>query len=585
MLDASGKIIYVGKARNLKNRVTSYFRKTSDPKTRALVKTLTDISVIITETENEAFLLESNLIKEHQPRFNVFLRDDKGYPYIRLTDHPDFPRLDYYRGSPKGKGKLFGPFPSAGSVRDTLKLMQKIFKIRSCSETFFSARTRPCLQYQINRCTAPCVGLIDKTTYQENIKHASMFLEGKNDSIVNELIKKMEVVAKDLEYEKAAMYRDQVASIRRVQKKQVILKKGGDVDVISGVFRSGVACVLVQYIRGGRMLGNKAYYPKAHPFLTEKELLSAFLSHYYLSPSSQHEIPSIVIVSHACEEKEWLQSVLSEKSNRKVNILNNVRGDRAKWLKMAEKNALNSLAFHLNEKQSMRHRFEALAQVLKLENIPERLECFDISHTMGEATVGSCVVFDQEGPVKADYRRYNIEGVTGGDDYAAMHQALTRRYSKLKLNEAKLPDLLIVDGGKGQLAQAENVLEDIQLSGVMLVGIAKGEGRKAEFDRLFISGKKSPITLRADSEALHLIQQIRDEAHRFALAGHQKRRAKARTTSTLQDIEGIGPKKRRELLRQFGGYQEIKRASVEELMRVQGINKKLAQKIVESLSG
>lgn len=585
-IDQHGEVIYVGKARNLKKRVTSYFqRAATDTKTQALRQQINNVTVTITHSENEALLLESNLIKKIKPRYNIILRDDKSYPYLYLTDHIDFPRLDIYRGAKNLPGLYFGPFPSAGAVRETLALLQKIFKIRQCSDHFFRLRTRPCLQYFIDRCTAPCVGYVDVETYQRNVHLAVLFLEGKNDQVIEELAKKMEEASVQQKYEDAARYRDQIVSLRRIQEKQYVTGESGDVDVIAVKEKMNHAAIQVMVVRGGRLIGTRSYFPQVPPNSSTDEVLSAFLPQYYLDPARGDVIPRWVITNLKLKEQNWIADALSEQLHRKIGIINTVRGLQKKWLDLANTNAEQALNTHLADKVNFYNRLQALQTSLNIPNLPQLIECFDVSHTMGEATVASCVVFNQEGAAKKYYRRYNIKNVTPGDDYAALTQTLTRRYTKAKMLGNQLPDILMIDGGKGQLALAENVLEELQISGVTLLAIAKGPGRKPGLETIYISGREEPLELEPNSTALLVLQQIRDEAHRFAIVGHRKQRAKARTTSPLEAIPGIGAKRRRQLLRQMGGMQEIMRASVEDIANVPGINRELAERIFAALHG
>jgi excinuclease ABC subunit C len=582
MLDGEGTVLYVGKASNLKKRVASYFRQSGlAPKTRALMAQVQGVEITVTHTESEALLLENNLIKALKPRYNILLRDDKSYPYIYLSEGDAFPRLAYHRGARRAKGRYFGPYPGAGAVRESLNLLQKLFRVRQCEDSFFRNRTRPCLQYQIQRCTAPCVGLIDAAAYAEDVRHTVMFLEGKSSAVIDELVTKMETASAQLAFEQAAHYRDLIASLRRVQESQYVSGERGDLDVIAAAIAGGLACVQVFFVRDGRNLGNKTFFPRHVEGAGVDEVLSAFLTQYYLGGVAGRTVPSEILVNQALEEGELLQQVLAEDSGHKVQISSRLRGERARWVAMAVANAQNALDAQLANKATVLHRFEALQDALGLDTPPQRLECFDISHTMGEATVASCVVLDTSGPVKSDYRRFNIEGITPGDDYAAMHQALTRRYTRLKKGEGKLPDILLIDGGKGQVAEAAAVLEELQVSGVGLVGVAKGPDRKPGQEVLIMPGRKTPTVLAADSPALHLIQQIRDEAHRFAITGHRQRRAKARNTSVLEGIAGLGPKRRQQLLKQFGGLQEVARAGVEDLASIPGISKQLAQRVYD----
>ena len=582
MLDAQGKVIYVGKARNLKNRVSSYFKnKDKNTKTRAMVSQIANVEITITHTEGEALLLENNLIKELKPRYNILLRDDKSYPFIYLDDQHQYPRLSFHRGAKKTVGQYFGPYPSAGAVRESLNLLQKVFRIRQCEDSFFNNRSRPCLQYQINRCTAPCTGLVTAEEYQEDLRHAVMFLQGKSTLIIEELVAEMEKAAQELKYERAAHLRDQIASLKRVQEKQYVSSEHGNIDVIACVLKEGVACVQVFFIRDGRNLGNKFYYPKQTRDAAVPDVLNAFIPQFYLAQNSNRFIPPEIIVNNELPDSDLLQQVLTERAGNNITISCRVRGDRARWIQMAENNAKTALTNQLANQASIVQRFEALQDVLSLENMPQRLECFDISHTMGEATVASCVVMEPQGLQKSDYRRFNIEGITAGDDYAAMQQALTRRYTRLKKGEGKLPDILFIDGGKGQVSEAILVLEEMQVTDVLIVGIAKGPERKPGLETLYVGSIHKDITLPSESPALHLIQQIRDEAHRFAITGHRQRRSKARNVSVLQEVDGLGPKRRQALLKQFGGLQGIQRAGVEDLASVNGISKSLAQKIYD----
>jgi excinuclease ABC subunit C len=587
MIDADGEILYVGKARNLKKRVSSYFQRTqTDAKTHALVEQIQSVTVTITPSENEALLLECNLIKKLKPRYNILLKDDKSYPYLYLSEHQDFPRLDVYRGPKKAKGRYFGPFPNAGSVRETLTLLQKIFKLRQCSDHFFSLRTRPCLQYFIERCTAPCVGYIDKEAYQQNVRLAELFLLGKNSEIIETLAKKMEEASGRLDYEAASLFRDQIVSLRRIQQQQGVSGQAGDIDVIAAAVNTNQLCIQVLYIRGGRLLGNKAYFPDTHGSSSVEEALSAFLPQYYLDSARGEAIPQKIIINKKLEDATWIAAALSEQLGKQIRLTDKPRGKERKWYGLALTNAQQALQTHLAGKANMYQRFENLQSAFKFPNMPQRIECFDVSHTMGEATVASCVVFDTTGPLKKEYRRFNIENITKGDDYAALTQAITRRYTRLKTEERPLPDLLMIDGGKGQLRLALKVLEELQITSVNLIAIAKGPERKAGLETLFLAGHEGEIHLPNDSAALHLLQQVRDEAHRFAIIGHRKQRAKARSHSPLENIPGIGAKRRRELLRQFGGYQEILRAGVEDIVaKVPGINRQLAQRIFDFLHG
>jgi len=584
MLDDERKVLYVGKAKNLKKRVGSYFRTTAlDNKTLALVARISNVEVTVTSSEAEALLLEQSLIKELKPPYNIEFRDDKSYPFIYLSAADKYPRLGFHRGAHHRKGRYFGPYPSAGAVRDSLNILQKVFRVRQCEDTFFKNRSRPCLQYQIKRCSGPCCDLVSPEDYQEDVRLATMFLTGKNQQLLKEYANKMDLASERLNFEKAALYRDQMAHLQRIQEQQYVVGKQGDIDVIAAVVDPGGVCIQLLFIRGGRLLGNKTFFPKTRLHPSEKELLSAFIPQFYLPAHGQREIPREIILSEKIEDKQLLILALEQKSHKKVRIADSVRGYRSRWLDLARANARQSLGTHLADKQNIYQRFEALQEGLVLDDLPQRLECFDISHSSGEATVASCVVFDTGGPLKSDYRRFNIDGIKPGDDYAAMAQALSRRYTRIKSGEGVLPDILFIDGGKGQLHEAEKILEELQISDVTIVGVAKGAGRKAGLESLFVSGRKGEVSLPPDSAALHLIQQIRDESHRFAVTAHRQRRAKKRNESPLEGIEGVGPKRRRALLRHFGGNQQVERAAAEEIAKVDGINQKLAKHIYASL--
>lgn len=584
MFAANGKIVYIGKAKNLKNRVSSYFRKSGlSAKTQALMETMVRIDVIVTPSETEALILESHLIKKHQPRFNVLLRDDKSYPYIYVSSKHDFPRIDFYRGSKKLPGRYFGPFPNGFAVRETLNMLQKTFKIRSCKDSFYNSRSRPCLQYQIKRCTAPCVGHIDKVAYDENLRHAMLFLEGRNQEVIEDLEQRMDAASQQLDYEAAAIFRDQIQVLRKAQEQQIISGSSGDVDVVAVAEKHGKFCVEVLYVRGGRIIGQKAHYPQVSGATDADEVLNAFLPQYYLNPARIQQLPHDIILSQAASDSEAIAALLSEQAKRTIKVRSRVRGLRAKWVQMTLKNAEIALQNHLSSKATMYQRFEALAEVILSNGLPQRIECFDISHTGGEQTVASCVVFDLNGPLKSDYRRFNIKDITKGDDYAAMAQALKRRYQRLKSGEGAMPDVLLIDGGKGQLRQAEEVLEELQVSGVMVIAVAKGPTRKAGMETLIVAHSRTILNIPVDSPALHLIQHVRDEAHRFAITGHRQQRGKQQKASTLVDIEGVGPKRKQALIRRFGGLKELSRASADEIAKVPGISRALAQKIFDNL--
>lgn len=586
-VDDKGEVLYVGKARSLQKRVASYFRATGrglSPKIQALVKRTHAVETTVTHTETEALLLENNLIKSLKPRYNVVLRDDKSYPYIFVSDQP-YPRLGFHRGVKREKGRYFGPYPSASAVRESLNLLQKVFPVRQCEDTFFRNRSRPCLQYQIKRCSGPCVGLVEAEMYAEDVRHAIMFLEGKSRLVIDEMVKCMEHAAGKEQYETAALYRDRVAALKRVQERQYITREGGDADVLAVAAANGLICIEATFVRGGLNLGNKTFFPKAGTEVTPAEALAAFLPQYYLGAgASARPIPARVYLNQPIADTKLLEDAFAMQAGQRVALVSGgaLRGAPRRWVKMAELNAREALRRLAQSRLSLHERFEALREALDLAQTPERLECFDISHTMGEATVASCVVFDANGPVKSDYRRFNIEDVTAGDDYGALRQALTRRYQKIKEGVGRLPDILFIDGGKGQLATAQEVMDELQVSGMCLVGIAKGRERRPGDEQLFLSATGAPTILPPDSPALHLIQQIRDEAHRFAIAGHRNRRGRARTTSPLERIAGIGDKRRQALLKNLGGMREVRRAGVEDLARIPGISPKLARRIYDA---
>ncbi|XKY16358.1 excinuclease ABC subunit UvrC [Stutzerimonas stutzeri] len=582
MFDAESKLLYVGKAKNLKKRLASYFRKIGQaPKTAALVARIAQVETTITANETEALLLEQTLIKQWRPPYNILLRDDKSYPYVFLSSG-DFPRLSIHRGAKKEVGRYFGPYPSAGAIRESLSLLQKAFFVRQCEDSYYRNRTRPCLQYQIKRCKAPCVNLVNPDEYAEDVRHSIMFLEGRSNALAEELSKNMEKAAMALDFERAAEIRDQIGILRRVQDQQSMEGGSGNVDIVSAVVSPGGACVHLISVRSGRVLGSKNFFPQVAIEESIGDVLQAFLEQYYLS-SMERDLPSELIVNAVHEDFETLISAVAELRDVELVITHRVRGTRARWQQLALTNAEQALGARLASRQHLAARFQALAEALDMDEQPSRLECFDISHSSGEATVASCVVFGPEGPLKSDYRRYNIEGVTAGDDYAAMHQALSRRFRKAAEGEGKLPDILLVDGGKGQLNMAREVLQELAVPDLILLGVAKGVTRKPGFETLYLNDAAHEFTLPGDSPALHLIQQVRDEAHRFAITGHRARRGKARTTSTLEGVPGIGPKRRRELLKHFGGLQELSRASLDEIAKAPGISKKLAESIYAAL--
>ena len=583
MIDGREQVIYVGKARNLRNRVSSYFNRNSGhtPKVAAMVAQVERFEITATANESEALILESNLIKDLKPRYNVVLRDDKSYPYIYAEMDQEFPRLRFHRGARSGKGRYFGPFPNAGAVRQTLNLLQKMFLIRQCEDSFFRNRSRPCLQHQINRCTAPCVGLIEADEYAEDVRHALMFLEGRDEEVVNYLVAQMEQASEALEFERAARVRDQIASLKRVQSEQNITGDAGDFDVVAVAERNGVGCVQIFFVRHGRMLGNKAFFPSHTQGSTAAEILDAFLPQFYLSGHRDREIPRDIIVSESMAEGDWFAAALTERAGRKVAVRDAVRGERAKWIKMASENARLAVDQRLSANADQIERMNSLSQALAFESGIERIECFDISHLAGESTVASCVVFDQNGPRKNDYRKFNIKDAVAGDDYAAMFEALQRRYSRLKREDGTLPDIVLIDGGKGQTNQALKVMQELQISDITVIGIAKGTTRKPGLETLILSDGRREYRLPPNSPALLLLQHVRDEAHRFAIEAHRRSRSNNRSRSPLEQIEGIGAKRRQRLIQHFGGLQGVSRAGVDDLRRVPGISQELAQRIYD----
>ena len=575
--DAEGHTLYVGKARNLKKRVSSYFRKSGlSPRTRLMVSKIRRAETQQTSTESEALLLENNLIKHHRPRYNVLLRDDKSYPYIRLTRQDEFPRFTFYRGRRRQAGQYFGPFPGAGAVREMLGHIQKIFRLRQCNDAVFRNRSRPCLQYQIKRCTAPCVGLISREDYLEDVRQAEAMVAGRDTTLMEELAERMETASARLEFEQVAEYRDRIARLQRVREKQYVDNQNTDADVVAVAVESGTVCFGVIAIRGGRNLGGRFHIQQNLLDQEPAELLEAFLSQNYIGTT----VPAEILLSDPIEGRASLQQVLSMEAGSRVEIKSQCRATRARWIESARINTGDRLRVYLNEHSQLSSQFEALGALLGMSETPERVECFDISHTMGERAVGSCVVFDRQGAVKSDYRKFNITGIQPGDDYAAMEQMLMRRYQRVLEDDGKLPDLVLIDGGKGQLGMAIRVLEELQLTdSICLVGISKGPERRAGEEQIHLPGKRAPIYPGGTSPASHLIQRIRDEAHRFAITGHRNRRDKARTRSSLEEIEGVGEKRRRDLLRYFGGINEIRRAGIEDLASVPGISPKIAERI------
>lgn len=586
MMDARGDVIYVGKAKSLKKRLSSYFVKhVPSEKTKVLVKNIANIEVTITESETEALLLEHNLIQQFLPRYNVLLRDDKSYPSIFLSASAH-PRLSFHRGAKHRKGEYFGPFPDSGAVRQSLYLLQKIFPVRQCEDSVYRNRTRPCLMYQIGRCAGPCVqGLVTDEHYAELVNFTRLFLQGKDRQVIASLVVKMEEASEGQRYEKAAIYRDQIQALRRIQEPQYVSNDNrDDIDAMGIHVEGGLACIHMLFVRHGKVLGSRSYFPKMPANTGLKELVLSFIAQFYLNKGQERALPHLLLMGHDFgDEQTNLIRALALIAKRKITLQSKPRGARAGLLKLAQMNATSALTSKINHKMTMDHRFSALSDVLELDNL-RRMECFDISHLMGESTVGSCVVFNQDGPVNQEYRRYNITGITGGDDYAAMAQVLERRYSK-QMDPEKIPDVILIDGGVGQLNKAFNVVKSfIQLwpKHPLFLGVAKGTSRRAGLETLIkITG--DTFYLPSDSPALHLIQHIRDESHRHAISGHRAKRAKTRKKSILQDIEGVGPKRRQALLKYLGGIQELKRATVEEIAKVPGISKLLAKKIHSSL--
>jgi excinuclease ABC subunit C len=580
MLAADGTILYVGKARHLKNRVSSYFQgRAHAEKTQALVAQIARVEVTVTASETEALLLEYNLIKQHRPRYNILLKDDKSFPYIHLTAH-EFPRLAYYRGAGKVPGRFFGPYPNSVAARETLQFLQKLFRLRPCEDTFFANRSRPCLQHQIGRCSAPCVGLVTREAYAQDIADAVQVLQGRNTELIAELGQRMERAAERLQYEAAARFRDQIAMLKQIQASQAVTRiSGSDIDAVAIAGAGPEFCVSIVFVRGGRNLGSTNFFPKGG-LGGEKEALAGFLAQYYLS----RESPDEILVSQAVEDEDVLESALKARAGRAVPIRSAVRGTRARWLEMARTNAELGLRMKASSRATVREQLEALRDALELERAPQRIECFDVSHTMGESAIASCVVCGPEGPLKSDYRRFNLKGLTPGDDYGGMRQAVSRHFARVQKGESPSPDVLLIDGGEGQLQAAREALAALGIEPPVTVGVAKGADRRVGQERLFLAGREAPLILNADSAALRLIQRVRDEAHRFAIAGHRKARARTRLESFLEEIPGLGPAKRRELLKSFGGLQGVRQASVEDLAKVRGISRPLAESIFEKMN-
>jgi len=579
MINATDEVIYVGKAKDLKKRVSSYFNKNlPSPRTRMMVSNIVKIETTVTRSEAEALLLENNLIKGLMPRYNVLFRDDKSYPYIALTGD-EFPRLAFHRGAQRKGNQYFGPFPNSVAVRESIQLLQKVFKLRTCENTVFANRSRPCLQHQIERCTAPCVGLISDADYRNDVHQAAMFLQGKTTEVMDALAEQMNTAAAKQEYELAGVFRDRIQALRQVQAKQFVSDFNvTDADVVACAELQGQHCINLVMIRGGRHLGDRSYMPKNTDGETLENSMEAFIAQHYVAQNT----PPLIVTGIKIETAV-LEEVLSEQAGRKVKINTNAIGDKRVWLKMAQTNAELALSQRAATSANQAAKLVALREALNLPDSTERIECFDISHTMGEATVASCVVFDRGDMQNSEYRRYNITGITPGDDYAAMRDVLTRRYKKVAAGEGVRPDLVFIDGGKGQLGVAMEVMAEVGLDDILLVGIAKGEERKPGLETMIFSDTGEMINLEKDNKGLHLLQQIRDESHRFAITGHRAKRAKARLHSSLEDIEGIGAKRRKALLTRFGGLDGVKSASIDEIANVEGISQSLAEKIYGEL--
>ena len=578
MYGADGELLYVGKARNLRKRVGQYFlRASGDVRIESMVSQIRRIEVTVTQTEDEALILEANLIKDQRPRYNILYRDDKSYPLLRFTSHA-YPRIAYYRGAKTGRDRYFGPFPSATAVRETLNTLQKLFLLRPCRDSFFAHRNRPCLQHQIKRCSAPCVCLISQEDYARDLANAARLLEGRGDELAQELTDQMDRAAEALEFELAARLRDQIAALKRVRQDRSITGGADELDVIAVAQHEAWSCVVVMSVRGGVNLGHRSHFPKHPPGAEARELLESFIEQHYVDQPP----PGEILVSHELEETQWLAGALGTLAHRKVAIRMPKRGLKQRLMEMATSTAEQALSARLAEAATMDQRLLELQTALELDHPPRRMECFDISHTRGEKAVASCVVFGEDGPMKTHYRKFNIDGIEPGDDYAAMRQAVARRFARVKAGEVQAPDILFIDGGKGQVSSALEALDEVGFTEVRVVGIAKGPTRRPGLEELILADTEQSLRLPPDSPALHLIQRIRDEAHRFAITGHRGRREKARVTSGLESIEGLGPARRRALLKAFGGLPQIKRASIDELAGVEGLSRTLAERIYAS---
>ena len=578
MLNENGKVIYVGKAKNLKKRVSSYFGKTTHlPKIQAVLSATGSIEVTITRTEREALILENNLIKEHKPRFNVLLKDGKSYPYIEVTVKDNFPRFSFHRGKKnRERAEYFGPYPNVNAVRDTLSQLQKIFRLRNCEDSFYNNRSRPCLQHQIKRCSAPCVGLVEEKDYAFDVNQAVEYLKGNNQHVFDEFLKKMDQASSEREYEKAAFYRNQISSLKVIQAHQFAdSKRQIDLDAVAITQEADIFCVAVLFVRGGRILGSRKFYPAKTKFASKSEVLESFLVQYYLDKDP----PSEIVLDSMIDHKKAIEEALSDGMNHKVAIKVNVRKDRKRWLEIAVTNAQESLSMKLSTKATTEAQLFSLTNFLQLDDVVTRVECFDISHTTGDKCIAACVGLNQDGFDKKQYRRFNISGITPGDDYAAISQAVSRHYSRLIQDDKKLPDVVVIDGGKGQLRVAKEILNELGLSDIPVIGIAKGLHRKPGEEKIFLNLLNQPLAKAQHSPAMYLLQVVRDEAHRFAITGHRAKKRKTLLKSDLESIEGIGPAKKKNLIRQFGGIQEVQRASIEDLLTIDGINKSLAERI------
>ncbi len=579
MLNAAGDVLYVGKARDLKKRVASYFQKSDHgPRTQVMLSQVAAVEVTLTRSEGEALLLEGNLIKSLAPRYNILFRDDKSYPYLMVSSD-EFPRLGFHRGPLDRKHTYYGPFPNAGAVRESIQTLQKVFRLRTCEDSVFQNRSRPCLLHQIRRCSAPCVGLIDAARYDADVRNARLFMDGREDDVMTALAARMQAAADARDYEQAAVYRDQLRSLSKVQGRQYVdTAKALDADVVACAIDQGIACVNLVMIRNGRYLGDKSFFPQHAEERTARDVVGAFLAQHYLQGS-----PPALIVTGEEVDAEELAAALTEHATRPVQIVTRPQAERRAWLEMAERNAAQALAQRAREQGTQEARLAAMREALGLAPSVQRIECFDVSHTQGELTVASCVVYDQYRMRPSEYRHYNIAGITPGDDYAAVRDVLHRRYEKIARGEGLIPDLILIDGGKGQVHAARAILAELGFADLDLVGIAKGPERKAGLEELVFADGDRVLRLAPDHPGLHLIQAIRDEAHRFAITGHRHRRAKKRVTSTLESISGIGAKRRRQLLERFGGLKGVVAASVEDLAQVEGISRTLAERIYREL--